>query len=169
MVKGWDYAYTAVLIEGWDFRYYVIDATPKLEEIIIEKTKHFWYENVLKDIPPEPQNLQDVVDMYRDNHLSESLKGHQGIISKISELKEIKTMKKTFTKQEEKLQTEIALFMREYEYLKDNDDKIVCTYKYTKEGNRFDAVTFKKDNPELYEQYLKATPSQRRFLLKDEK
>lgn len=56
--------YLAVLIGGSDFRMYWIDARPDVFQVIKEKCFRFWNENVLKKIPPDPINIDDVLQLY---------------------------------------------------------------------------------------------------------
>lgn len=165
-VMSWDYCYVAVLISGWDFRYYIIDRNKKLEQIIIDKTKHFWYENVLKDIPPEPRNLDDVVDMYRYNSTDESIRAHKGIYQTFLELKACKEKLKEYAEKEKELKTEIALFMKNHERLVDPENNLLATFKYNKDSLTFDKELFEKEHKELYDSYCRQTAGQRQMRLK---
>lgn len=168
-VMNWDYCYVAVLISGWDFRFYVIDRNKKLEKIIIDKTKEFWFENVLKEIPPEPRNMADVIEMYRGSAAGNPIKAHVGIYQKVNELGELRKLLKSFKEKEENLKSEIALFMREHDILNDAENNTIATFKYNKPGMRFDTERFKKKNKDLYESYCVETAAQRRLLVKEAK
>lgn len=48
------------------FHQYEINANPELQKLMLEKYEIFWNENVLKKIPPEAQNYDDIKKLIRE-------------------------------------------------------------------------------------------------------
>lgn len=144
--------YLAVLIGGSDFRMYWVDARPDVFQVIKEKCSRFWNENVLKKIPPDPINIDDVLQLYgKSNGKAVEAQGELAIdygeYARIAgEIKELK-------KQQDALKTKIAISMRDNEILT-LDGKKVLTYK-TQTSKRFDSDSFKQEHLNDYFDYLK--------------
>lgn len=144
--------YLAVLIGGSDFRMYWVDARPDVFQVIKEKCSRFWNENVLKKIPPDPINIDDVLQLYgKSNGKAVEAQGELAIdygeYARIAgEIKELK-------KQQDALKTKIAISMKDNEILT-LDGKKVLTYK-TQTSKRFDSDSFREDHLDDYYDYLK--------------
>ena len=144
--------YLAVLIGGSDFRMYWVDARPDVFQVIKEKCSRFWNENVLKKIPPDPINIDDVLQLYgKSNGKSVEAQGELAIdygeYARIAgEIKELK-------KQQDALKTKIAISMKDNEILT-LDGKKVLTYK-TQSRKFFDMDSFKEDHLDDFFDYLK--------------
>ncbi len=160
--------YVAVLIGGWDFRVYTIERNLKLEQIIIEKERIFWEENVQGLMEPEPRNMDDVISLYRNAAIKDAAVADREVADKVSKLKMVKDKQKDLSSHEKRLKDEIALFMLDRDVLLNPNGDIMATWKYTKPPTYFDTKEFAKDNETLYNQYLKKRQSSRKFLLKGE-
>lgn len=168
-ITGAARCYVAVLIGGWDFRHYNIERNLKLEEILIEKEKFFWEENVLKEIPPEPRCLEDVVKLCRGRVVPDPVVASPDVLDLVNGLKAIKEQKKDLEQREAETKNKIALFMREHEALASPyDGSYILTWKHTKDSEHFNKEIFKKEHPALYNEYLFKYHGARRFVLKGE-
>lgn len=131
---------------------YWIDARPDVFQVIKEKCFRFWNENVLKKIPPDPINIDDVLQLYgKSNGKAVEAQGELAIdygeYARIAgEIKELK-------KQQDALKTKIAISMKDNEILT-LDGKKVLTYK-TQTSKRFDSDSFREDHLDDYYDYLK--------------
>jgi putative phage-type endonuclease len=155
------FAYVAVLIGGWDFRYYVIDRSSALEAVIIQKEQAFWENNVLGLVEPEPRNLEDVVSMYRNRSIVDPVVAHPGIEEACKDLNATKSQMKVLMKDEAKIKEKIAMFMREHQTLTNPQQEPLLTFKYNKDGEKFNTKKFAKEHPELYKEYLETNPGNR--------
>ena len=160
--------YVAVLIGGWDFRTYIIQRNSRLEELLIEKEKYFWHENVKKEVMPEPRNLDDIVTMYRNQTIKEPAIADMSISVAVQALKINKNEQKILQLNEKELKDQIALYLKNKEVLLDDHGEIILTWKPTKDGVQFDTKLFAKENEALYKKYLKERAGHRRFLIKGE-
>ena len=144
--------YLAVLIGGSDFRMYWIDARPDVFQVIKEKCAAFWNNNVLTKTPPEPINIEDVLNLYgKSNGKAVEAQGELAIdygeYARIAgEIKELK-------KQQDAVKARIAIGMKDNEILT-LDGKKVLTYK-TQTSKRFDSDSFREDHLDDYYDYLK--------------
>lgn len=131
---------------------YWVDARPDVFQVIKEKCSRFWNENVLKKIPPDPINIDDVLQLYgKSNGKAVEAQGELAIdygeYARIAgEIKELK-------KQQDALKTKIAISMRDNEILT-LDGKKVLTYK-TQTSKLFDSDSFRNDHLDDYYDYLK--------------
>lgn len=125
---------------------------------------YFWHQHVLKGVPPESSDSAD---------LSARIKAVPGKSVELSEdaLQQIETIRET-KQQIEQLES-VVVFLTDQVKAELGDAEIGChqgrqlvTWKQAKDSNRFDADTFKKDNPELYGKYLMTKQGNRSFILK---
>ena len=120
--------------------------------MIKEKCSRFWNENVLKKIPPDPINIDDVLQLYgKSNGKAVEAQGELAIdygeYARIAgEIKELK-------KQQDALKTKLAIGMKDNEILT-LDGKKVLTYK-TQSRKFFDMDSFKEDHLDDFFDYLK--------------
>lgn len=159
--------FVAVLISGWDFRYYTIERNKKLEDILIEKERFFWHENVKKEIAPEPRNIDDVMTLYKNNILEEPLVASPHIIELIEKMKSLRDFRKEMDDEEVEIKNQVALYMKNYQtVVSPFTGNPVLTWKPTKDIEMFDKDKFRKENPELYSKYTSMRDGPRRWLLK---
>lgn len=83
------------------------------------------------------------------------------IIAKLRELKNLQALIEEAEAEADAIKDQIKSFMGDTEELRAGEYKV--TYKTVK-SSRFDTTSFKKAEPELYEQYAKTTET-RRFTL----
>jgi putative phage-type endonuclease len=164
-VIGAQHGAVAWLQRGVDFNYkeYLFDQD-YFDFMIIEVEK-FWNENVLKDVEPDPINVEDIEKMFKKHTEGEIIQATPELIFAHSSLANIKEALSGIVEQKEKLEEEIKMVMRGAEAIM-NGAKYLFTWKASKDSKKFDADSFKTDNPELYEKYLKDVPGSRRFLQK---
>ena len=146
--------YLSVLLGGQDYRMYWIPARPDVFEVIKEKCKAFWYENVLKEIPPEPVSLEDVAKLYGKSEPT-SIEADELLAVDYGELVRLDSEMKLLKKQSDELKERIGIAMKENEVLTLGGKKVL-TYK-TQVSSRFDTTTFKAQRPQDYLAFVKKT------------
>ena len=127
----------------------------------IKKTgTEFWFNNVIKGIPP----ARDVPFAERKSN-GESIDADSSIIEKVAALKDIQAQIEALESQEKTLKTEIQDYIGENEILLDvTTEKPLATWK-SSERRTFDTERFRTENKALYNEYLKLSVS-RRFTIK---
>jgi putative phage-type endonuclease len=157
--------YVAVLIRGSDFRWYTYERNSKLEDTIIRKETEFW-ECVKNETPPEPRSLHEIASLYSIATNEEPLIANQGIEAAINSYQANGKKIKELEEEQDRLQAFIKSYMKERDTLHGLNGNIIATWKNAKGAIRFDGKRFAKENPKLYEQYLKQSDLYRRFLIK---
>lgn len=146
--------------DNCELRIYKIDADKAVQNYIRKTGTEFWFNNVIKGIPP----AKDVPFAERKSN-GESIDADSSIIEKVAALKEIQERIKQLQLQEEPLKAEIQDYIGENEILLDvATEKPLATWK-SSERRTFDTERFKTENKALYNEYLKLSVS-RRFTIK---
>lgn len=144
--------FLGVLIGGADYRMYWIEARPDVFEAIKEKCKTFWFENVLKKVPPEPVNIKDVLKLYGKTN-GEILEAQGDLVVDVGEYVRVDGQIKELQKEKDLLKNKVAIQLKDYEAVSIGG-QMVITYK-PQTSNRFDVEKFRKEHPDLYNAYLK--------------
>jgi putative phage-type endonuclease len=132
-----------------DFKVYVYKWHGDLTRKLINKERSFWFDHVLKNNPPAPQdgNVDDFLKAYpvannRVVSVSES------DIAKIQRLNEIKKQRKELDTQEETAKADVLNLFGEANVLADENKNPLATWK-NKSTTRFDKASFAKAHPSL--------------------
>lgn len=157
--------HVAVLIRGTDFRTYRYTRNIELEDIIIEKEQQFW-KLVTDCTPPTPLTSDEIVSFHGYHAVKESIVADENIEKIIEDLREVKKKLKLVEEEKLNLESQIKLFMGQKDTLVDQNGKITATWHAPYESKRFDSGKFKKDNEEIYKEYIKLCKYPRKFSLK---
>lgn len=151
-VTGASICYLAVLIGGQDFRIYCIKRNDEVIEALTKSCYEFWHEFVLKNIPPQPINIEDVKRLYKiDNGTMLEATNDQAV--DIGELRTIQEKIKSLEKQSEVLKQRLALSIGESTGLTLGGQKAVTFKQQTRTS--FDSTALKKADPKVWQQYKK--------------
>jgi putative phage-type endonuclease len=167
-VGGFDKAYVAVVFTMTrEMRWYEYTRNKELEEKLIKLEKEFWFNHVLADVAPEPISEDDVLELYKETTDTPAIADEE-VTEKVYELKTIKKQKKEIEIKEKECRDKITSFMKDCSAIVDASGNLLCTYKMTSSGERFDVKSFSAENPDIYKEYIKPSAPQRRFLVKGE-
>lgn len=158
-VTGYEKAYIAVLIGGNKFVWKEIDRDEELINIIIAKEKHFWEVNVLGGERPEIDGSEASTDLLKKLYPqsnAETIEISQETDLIIESLLVLKEEEKSLKEQIKYRENQLKETLGENEIGKSDAHQV--TWK-TQTSNRFDSTNFKKDYPELAEQYTKQSQS----------
>lgn len=133
---------------------------------LIEVGLNFWFNHILKRIPPEPTSAQDIKKYIRKHSEGKILIAVPETYQVIKEIKKLKGQKKEIENNIEELENSLLPVINDSEAVTDDAGNILLTYKATKDTETFDTKSFKVDNPELYQKYLIPKPGSRRLLIK---
>lgn len=125
----------AALIDIDDYRIYPMPRNEKIITKIEDTCKNFWYEHVLKDVPPEPSNRADLKLMYPSNNgkFIDSTLEIEMLINAIGYQKEkIKSIESEKDRQEK----ELIQFIADNDGIIDVEGKILVTFQANKNGTR---------------------------------
>jgi len=153
-VTNADGAYVAAAIDGQPLQFFTYLRNKAFEEKIIAREKAFW-ESVKSGVCPDPTSVEEILSYYDssqdDKKIEASPVVYLAYIDIAKLINEIEEREKLI----EELKTTIQVFMGDSEKLVDPLGRMIVRFKSSKPAERFDSTKFKKDNPELYKQYVK--------------
>lgn len=147
----------AVLIGGQKYSQYRVVRNPKLEAMMIQRARQFWFDNVIAGVPPKPTALNEVNECFkRDN--GNSILADCDTQESITELKRLKKEIKSLETQAELHETKIKQCLGESAILVDNHGNKLASWKL-QNSNRFNEKNFKTAHPELAKKFIKQSHS----------
>jgi putative phage-type endonuclease len=148
-----------------DFRIYHYSRNKELEDFIIQKTHDFWHNHVLKLVPPSPTVNDDLNKIYA-NTIQDKVIATEHVAVICDQINEITPKIKELEEQENKLKTELKLFMQDKEELIDIKGRQLATWK---KCNRkvLDNKALESSNIDLTPFYVEK--NNRMFLIKKQK
>ncbi len=157
--------YLAAVILGREFTYRKLTWDDALIAGLIEVEKNFWNGHVIPGILPKPDGSKicdEVLARYFHTAKIKAPLELVGFDDKLKRREDILTTIKKLEKEQNQIEQEVKLFMKDHE--KAASSKYQITW-----GNvssvRLDAKRIKEEQPELYQNYTKASSS-RRFQVK---
>ena len=156
--KAW---YIAAVILGKDFIYRKLEWDDKLISQMVEMEKVFWKEHVEKKVMPDPDGSKAcdaVLDQYFHKARKESRIELVGFDEKLERREEILSQIEGLEQEQNRIEQEIKLFMKENEYADSGRYRISWS---NVESTRFDTRRFRMEKPELYRDYAKVSESRR--------
>lgn len=165
-VVGAEKAYLATLVFGKDFNIVEINASDYKDDIasLIQIEKRFWEENVLKEIPPQPDGSDRSTEIISEQFPSanEELPAVDlmGYSSQLHRLSELKKQIMELTDEKMSIENTIKTALGEAPVGEYGDFRV--TWK-NRESTRLDSKALKADMPDVYAKYAK-TLSTRTFL-----
>lgn len=151
-ITGAKTCYVAVLIGGQDFRIYKVDRNEEVIEALTRGCFEFWHEYVVKDLPPQPVNIDDVRRLYKIER-GPMIEATNEVAIDVGEIRTIRERIDELKKQEEAVKTRLAIAIGDAEGITLNGERVV-TFKAQK-SCRFDSTAFKKSDPLTWNRYAK--------------
>lgn len=165
-VVGAEKAYLATLVFGKDFNIVEINASDYKDDIasLIQIEKRFWEENVLKEIPPQPDGSDRSTEIISEQFPSANEElppvDLMGYSSQLHRLSELKKQIMELTDEKMSIENTIKTALGEAPVGEYGDFRV--TWK-NRESTRLDSKALKADMPDVYAKYAK-TLSTRTFL-----
>ena len=133
-----------------------------------EREIKFWNENVLKRVPPEPEEVRDMklLNPKSDDGSSTDLEDKDPVFDSIKHYIDMRNEIKGLKKKMDTLKLNVMSWMGDNESAMYLDRKII-SWKSTKDYLEFDETGFSKDFPDIYKKYTRNKAGHRRFLIKD--
>lgn len=168
-IVGAEKAYLATLVFGKDFNIVEIKASDYKDDIasLVQIEKRFWEENVLKEVPPQPDGSERSTAIISEQFPAANeeippvdLMGYSPQLHRLSELKKQIT---ELTDEKTEIENTLKTALGEAPVGEYGDFRI--TWK-NRESTRFDSKALKADMPDVYAKYAK-TSSARMFLFSE--
>lgn len=133
-VCGLNEAHVPVWSEGI-LKIYVVKRDDAIIDRMLPDLRKFWHENVLKLVPPEPQNSSDVKILYPRDSGSEKIATKE-LASNVAAVKLIDDQVKKLKQEREKHITAIGGFLKDSSKLVSNDGLVLARFSMRKDGKR---------------------------------
>jgi len=132
-----------------DFRVYVYKRHGDLTRKLINKERSFWFDHVIKNNPPAPQdgNVGDLLKAYPTAN-DRAVCVSESDMAKIQRLNEIKKQRRELDTQEETAKAHVLKLFGDSSLLVDSSNTPLATWK-NKNSTRFDRANFAKAHPSL--------------------
>ena len=144
----------AVLIGGQTYREYICERDDEDIEALISAEKNFW-EHVKSDTPPEVMGGKFEADAILEQHPESDDQIIEALDEDVPEIGvcfDLNAKIKEMEAERSRLANEIRLLIGDKYGIKTPRFKV--TWPRAK-SSRFDSKSFQKDNPDLYEKYVK--------------
>jgi len=164
-ITGAMYGSIAWLERGLDFKYKEYEYDPGFFNYMIEIATDFWENNILKDIPPDPMNVEDIMKMYPRHVEGLKIDATPEMISAHEQLKSTRDAIKELESKETELSDAIKFAMKDAEMVV-TAGKPLFTWKTSASSISFDVAKLKESDPDVYNAYCYEKPGSRRFLIK---
>lgn len=154
----------AALFGADELRTYPVDADGETIVALRERCVSFWNERVLKEIPPEPVNLNDLSILYPKNDEAKILHADENLTSYVLRLRAIESEIKAREDEYKAIEYALKLEMKESTHLLLPTGKTALEWK-NRNGSYLDQEALKEQYPEIHKQLMKKWDS-RVFTLK---
>lgn len=153
-VTGASVCFVAALLGGQDFRIYLVHRDNEVITALQDQCRAFWFENVLKRIPPEPHTAEEVQKLFAKDD-GEMVEATNEIATDIGELRNLVEQVKALEAEQKIVKDRICAALGEKTGFLIAGEK-ACTFK-TQKSTRFDTTRFKKEQPDAYASYVKSS------------
>lgn len=164
-VTGYTHCYIACLVGNEKFIWHKIERDEETIQNLIEIERKFWVENVLANVPPDPDGTDTYSEILKNKYktsIPETIELDESFIKKLSRRDEIDELVKVMDKEKKQIDQEIQIVMEENE--RATVGERVITWK-SQNRTGIDTKRLKEESPDTYEQYTKTT-SNRVFKVK---
>ena len=168
MVTKSPYIYFAVLVLSNFGKQFIVEKYERNERFIADmraRMVDFWMNYVVTGVAPDPVSVKDARLLYNETNQESVIEGSFDMITICDNIKEYnKDIKKIKAKADE-LRVSIMDTMKEDEIMAYKGSTL-STWKKSKGKVKFDLNKFKKDHPDIYEEYSSHKDGNRMLIIK---
>ena len=168
MVTNSPYIYFAVLVLSNFGKQFIVEKYERNERFIADmrsKMVDFWMNYVVTGVAPDPVSVKDARLLYNETNQESVIEGSFDMITICEKIKDYnKDIKKIKSKADE-LRVDIMDTMKEDEIMTYKGSTL-STWKKSKGKVKFDLNKFKKDHPDIYEEYSSHKDGNRMLIIK---
>ena len=168
MVTKSPYIYFAVLVLSNFGKQFIVEKYERNERFIEDmraRMVDFWMNYVVTGVAPDPVSVKDARLLYNETNQESVIEGSFDMITICDNIKEYnKDIKKIKAKADE-LRVSIMDTMKEDEIMAYKGSTL-STWKKSKGKVKFDLNKFKKDHPDIYEEYSSHKDGNRMLIIK---
>jgi len=156
-VSGIDRCALAWLSNGYDFGYTYFEFDPDLYIAMVDKVEDFWFEHIIKRVPPAIVTVEDIERMHGSTLIDADVEADKTTEKMVDMLAKIKYDLKAINKQKKELEEAIKLKLENKTNLVNRKGHVIATWKGY-ERKRFDKKSLAEDYPSIAEDYTTKTP-----------
>ena len=168
MVTNSPYIYFAVLVLSNFGKQFIVEKYERNERFIADMRAtmvDFWMNYVVTGVAPDPVSVKDARLLYNETNQESVIEGSFDMITICEKIKDYnKDIKKIKSKADE-LRVDIMDTMKEDEIMTYKGSTL-STWKKSKGKVKFDLNKFKKDHPDIYEEYSSHKDGNRMLIIK---
>lgn len=168
MVTKSPYIYFAVLVLSNFGKQFIVEKYERNERFIADMRAtmvDFWMNYVVTGVAPDPVSVKDARLLYNETNQESVIEGSFDMITICEKIKDYnKDIKKIKSKADE-LRVDIMDTMKEDEIMTYKGSTL-STWKKSKGKVKFDLNKFKKDHPDIYEEYSSQKDGNRMLIIK---
>jgi putative phage-type endonuclease len=166
IVTGFEVVDVPVSIAGGSPELYEVPADKEISEMIIDAAAGFW-KRVIDGNPPDPVSYADAVAMFGKVKSEGNVIMTPELSETCAQLYTVRKEKTALEAKDKDLRGKIIIALGERgDTLISDGGNVIATYKLANGRKMFDAKSFERDQPNLYQKYLKTSEPSKRFLLK---
>jgi putative phage-type endonuclease len=140
-----------VLFNNWTYGCFTYWRDYEFEARIKEAVINFWQNHIVKGIAPAPTTAEELQLAYPNIYNDKTIKADENIREIVSQLQEASTKRKELEKLEQRLKTDIQVYMGDAGLLDAGFCKVSLK---NRSANRLNTEALKIDNPAIYQSYL---------------
>lgn len=125
-----------------DLKIYHLARDLELEEEVFRRAQEWWNRHIVKDLPPEPRNEDDIALLYPQARQKESVVAIDDCLMAYGQLKRVNEQLTSIEREKEHLAMQIKRFMGHADTLLDSDGKKLATWSNRKGRSAFDLDGF---------------------------
>jgi putative phage-type endonuclease len=153
-----------------DIVLYEVHRNPSFDKTLIEAERSFWFDHVLKNIPPDFENCADVLALFPKAEEGKKIMATDEVLKLIQECRESDDVLKDIVKSHEgtldHFKAQIQAFMKDAEEIINAEGVTLASWKNSKR-TALDTTLLKQEKPEIYDHYSKTTQGRPRLVLKE--
>ena len=149
------------LIDG-EIRQYIVKRDLALESKVLPILINFWNHNILKRIPPEPKAYSEIAQYFELKNIEiekdKEKQADESMLEVIKKYKKLTEEAKKIAEEQDDIKLQIAKYLESADTLTDEKGNKLLSFK-EQVALRFDTTAFKKEYPNLLNEFQKQTTS----------
>lgn len=139
-----------------------------IQDELVPRTRVFWQEHVLAQVPPEPTTTGEAVRVWPGDTEAPAVEADDLLLEQWKALIDARRYEKTYGADAARLALEIQKALGDSTELR-LGDQVLATWKPQAGARRLDTTLLKQDHPDLVAEYTRQGEAGRRFLPKEPK
>lgn len=161
MLTGYQYGYLQIMERdtGYFHDPIYIERNEELIAINTQKVIEWWEDHVMADVPPDAMTDEDLLILYPDAKQGETVEANPRLYAYYEQLRKVRERLDEYKTHKESLEHLLKEELGSAERM-ELAGRTLLSWKNSTQ-RRFDTITFRKEYPQLYKEFLKETTTRR--------